>query len=330
MPVWRCHVGLDERDEHTDAAWAFLRRDVERAAVVVLSREQYRQDWMATGTTVVIAPAIDPFATKNVPLDDAVVAEVLVRAAILAGSAAPDADGDATLVEAGEDEPVRVQRRADVLREGEPLDPDTLLVVQVSRWDEFKDMRGLLELFAAQVVGAPGRAGEAHLALVGPSVEGVSDDPEGARVLQECQDAWHALSSEQRRQCSLVSLPMDDVDENAVMVNALQRHAAVVVQKSLVEGFGLTVAEAMWKGRPVVASSVGGITDQVEEGVSGRLVPPRDGERVAAALLEVLGDSSSEDAGAEQLGEAARERVREHFLPDRQLLEWARLLERLG
>ena len=65
---------------------------------------------------------------------------------------------------------------------------------------------------------------------------------------------------------------MDDVDENAHLVNALQRYAAVVVQKSLVEGFGLTVTEPMWKSRPVVASAIGGIRDQIEHGVSGLLL----------------------------------------------------------
>ena len=69
-------------------------------------------------------------------------------------------------------------------------------------------------------------------------------------------------------------LPMVDADENAVIVNALQRRADVIAQKSLAEGFGLTVAEAMWKGRPVVASSVGGIQDQIEDGRTGLLVDP--------------------------------------------------------
>ena len=75
----------------------------------------------------------------------------------------------------------------------------------------------------------------------------------------------------------LVSLPMDDLDENAAMVNALQRRADIVVQKSLAEGFGLTVAEAMWKRRPVIGTRVGGIQDQIVDGVSGLLVDdPRD------------------------------------------------------
>ena len=88
-----------------------------------------------------------------------------------------------------------------------------------------------------------------------------------------------------QRRIHLCSLPMDDIDENAYLVNALQRHATVVVQKSLVEGFGLTVTEPMWKGKPVVASRVGGIQDQIVDGESGLLLDdPGDLDEFAAAL----------------------------------------------
>ena len=70
----------------------------------------------------------------------------------------------------------------------------------------------------------------------------------------------------------LASIPMDDVDENAIIINALQRHAYLIVQKSLVEGFGLTVTEAMWKAKPVIASCVGGIQDQIVDGRDGLLI----------------------------------------------------------
>ena len=128
---------------------------------------------------------------------------------------------------------------------------------------------------------------EPHLVLAGPDVFAVADDPEGAEVLEETEAAWRELPPRVRRRVHLALLPMDDADENAVIVNALQRRADVVVQKSLAEGFGLTVSEAMWKARPVVATDVGGIRDQIEDGVTGRLVEPRDlrafGERGARA-----------------------------------------------
>ena len=83
----------------------------------------------------------------------------------------------------------------------------------------------------------------------------------------------------------LACLPMEDLDENGAIVNALQRQATIVVQKSLKEGFGLTVTEAMWKARPVVASATGGIEDQIEDGVTGVLLPnPLDLNAFAQAV----------------------------------------------
>ena len=111
---------------------------------------------------------------------------------------------------------------------------------------------------------------DAHLVLAGPARAAVADDPEGAAVLEEVDGAARAACPTRlRERVHLLSLPMDDIEENAAIVNALQRRADVVVQKSLAEGFGLTVAEAMWKARPVVASAVGGIQDQIVDGESG-------------------------------------------------------------
>ena len=110
------------------------------------------------------------------------------------------------------------------------------------------------------------------------------------------------------------------------MVNALQRHAEVVVQKSLAEGFGLTVAEAMWKGRPVVASRIGGIQDQIDDGRTGLLIDdPRDLGQYGRCVMSLLEDP----ARARKIGEAAREQVRNYFLGPRHLMQYAQLLEDL-
>jgi trehalose synthase len=96
-----------------------------------------------------------------------------------------------------------------------------------------------------------------------------------------------------RERIHLAELPMLDSEENAAMVNALQQAAAVVVQKSLAEGFGLTVSEAMWKGRAVVASRIGGVQDQIEHGHSGLLLDePNMLEEFGAAVLQLLGDAT--------------------------------------
>jgi trehalose synthase len=119
---------------------------------------------------------------------------------------------------------------------------------------------------------------------------------------------------------------MTDVEENAAIVNALQRHAAVIVQKSLQEGFGLTVTEAMWKARPVIASAVGGVLDQIEDGTTGFLLrDPHDLAAFGQLVRQVLTDKSL----AERLGQQARERVGQHFLANRHLRQYVRVIERL-
>jgi trehalose synthase len=119
---------------------------------------------------------------------------------------------------------------------------------------------------------------------------------------------------------------MDDVEESAIMVNAIQRRADVVVQKSLAEGFGLTVAEAMWKSRPVVASRIGGIQDQIEDGKSGLLLDdPTDLAAAAGAIASLLGDPDR----AEAMGLAARERIRGSFLGTRHLMQYMELIGKM-
>ena len=129
-----------------------------------------------------------------------------------------------------------------------------------------------------------------------------------------------------RERIHLAVLPVVDAQENAAIVNALQRSATVVVQKSLAEGFGLTVAEAMWKARPVAASRIGGIQDQIENGQSGVLLDvPSDLAPFGAAVCGLLNDPPAASA----MGVRARERVREHFLGPRSLLDYLKLLSSL-
>ena len=191
----------------------------------------------------------------------------------------------------------RVDRQADIIRHGPAPAWHTPLVVQVSRWDPLKDPIGVLRGFATLVNGtAPAGA---ELVLAGPDVTTVSDDPEGASTFASVVAA-QSLPEGARARVHLVSLPMTDIEENAAVVNALQRHAAVVVQKSLLEGFGLTVTEAMWKGRPVIASRIGGIQDQIVDGEHGLLLPdPSDLETFGALVRRLL----SEPEVARRLGE---------------------------
>jgi len=314
--VWRCHIGNDHPSEEGDRAWRFLAPYLEQAHAFVFSRFAYVPDFCDHVRSVIQPPVIDPFSPKNQEMDEATVRAILVRTGLVAG---PAGDGSPTFtLEDGS--PFRVDRSAVVLREGDPPAWETPLVVQVSRWDRLKDPVGILAGF----VKLDGE--HADLVLAGPDVSGVTDDPEGAEVYQDVIAAWKSMPERSRRRVHLASLPMDDVQENAAMVNALQRHAAVVVQKSLREGFGLTVTEAMWKARPVLASAVGGIQDQIEHGVSGMLLrDPRDSGRFASMLTQILQDRDL----AERLGRNARRRVSQLYLGLGSLVRYAGLIDHL-
>jgi trehalose synthase len=154
----------------------------------------------------------------------------------------------------------------------------------------------------------------------------VADDLKAAAVYDDCVRRWRALPHALRSRVQLACTPMTDRDEAAAIVTALQRHAAVVVQKSIAEGFGLTVAEAMWKSRPVVGAAVGGIADQITHGEHGLLVDdPHDLASFGAAVEQLLGTP----AEAATLGENARGRATEDFLGDRHLAECATVIARL-
>jgi trehalose synthase len=194
--------------------------------------------------------------------------------------------------------------------------------MQVSRWDRLKDHIGVLRSFVDHVDAAT----DAHLVLAGPQADSVDDDPEQAAVLGELCAAWDSFGREERRRVHVVTLPMNDEDENGAIVNALQRRSTIVVQKSLAEGFGLTVAEAMWKRRPTVASARGGITAQIEDGKTGVLLrDPTDTAEVGGALTGLLRDRER----AAVLATAGHDHVRERFLTSRELTQQLELVEDL-
>jgi trehalose synthase len=318
--AWRSHIGTDQPSELSTAAWDFLRPFVEPAEALIFSRRSYAPPWADPGRVMVITPSIDPFSNKNRLLPRESVHEVLATV----GLVAPGAPGDGQLLHRdGSTGLVRPPTRPLVL-DGPPPPYDARLFVQVSRWDRLKDMPGVMAAFALLLERRPGE--RAHLMLAGPATSGVSDDPEGASVLADCRDTWRALPAAVRDHVHLAAIPMEDVDENAIVVNAVQRHAFAVVQKSLAEGFGLTVTEAMWKARPVVASRVGGIQDQIVDGRDGLLVDdPHDLAACAAAFARLL----DEPGLAERLGTAAQARVLRDFVGDRHLEQYADLFGRL-
>jgi trehalose synthase len=231
-----------------------------------------------------------------------------------------DGDGSPPLVPfiRRDGSPGRIDRHVDVVQSGPAVPAKAPLVIQASRWDWMKDMADVMAGFAAHVDPALG----AHLILAGPAVTGVADDPEAAQVYDDCVERWRRLPHAICGRVHLACVPMTDPDEAAAIVNALQRHASVVVQKSIAEGFGLTVAEAMWKSRPIVGSAVGGIQDQIADGVEGLLIEdPHDLEALGSRIEWLL----TKPGEAARLGANARTKATDQFLGDRHLEQYGRL-----
>ena len=176
---------------------------------------------------------------------------------------------------------------------------DLPLVVQVSRFDKWKDPQGVIDAF--QIAR---KQVDCTLVLVGNVA---TDDPEG-------QDVFASLCSQAEDRIHILSV------QDTALVNALQRRAAVVLQKSIREGFGLTVTEAMWKGAAVIGGNVGGIKHQIEDGVSGYLVD--NVEEAAVRIVALVKDASLR----ERLGRKARESVRSRFLMTRLMEDWLDLI----
>ncbi|QSQ22673.1 glycosyltransferase [Pyxidicoccus parkwayensis] len=177
---------------------------------------------------------------------------------------------------------------------------DLPLVVQVSRFDRWKDPHGVIQAF--QIAR---RKRDCTLVLVGNVA---MDDPEGPQV-------YESLLGAREERVLIMS------GEDTSFVNALQRRAAVVLQKSLREGFGLTVSEAMWKRTPVIGGNVGGIRYQIDDGVNGFLVSSV--EETADRLVRLLSDEDLR----RRMGEAAREKVRQRFLMTRYLEQYLDLMD---
>jgi len=189
------------------------------------------------------------------------------------------------------------------------IDPKRPIVCQVSRYDPWKDPIGVIEAFRevrAQVQ-------DAQLVLAGSMA---TDDPEGFKVWEDTEAA--------RAGDRDIHLLSNLHQVGAVQINAFQRIASVMVQKSLREGFGLTVSEALWKGRPVVGGRAGGITLQIREGFDGFLVDSV--EECAQRIIDLLADP----VGADAMGTQGREHVRKNFLSTRELEDWLRLFGELA
>lgn len=183
---------------------------------------------------------------------------------------------------------------------------DKPIICQVSRFDKWKDPEGMIKIFKKIK-----KKVNCQLILVGSMA---TDDPEGQQIFERLEK-----SVEDEKDIHLIMNAPD------IVINALQRVSAVVVQKSIREGFAITVSEALWKGTPVVASNVGGIPSQVIDGKNGYLLEPKDYDGFAERIIHLLKNPDK----AEKMGEFGKQHVQNNFLITRHLLDYIKLLKQL-
>ncbi|MFE0021161.1 glycosyltransferase [Amycolatopsis sp. NPDC059021] len=297
--IWRSHIGTRRESARTASAWRFLAPFLDGVHQLVFTSPSYVPAHLSGRAVAIIPPAIDPRSPRCRPMPAGEISAVLGAIGLQNGPPIADLATAARVVQ------------------DEHLPADAPVVAQISRWDPLKDMRGVLEAFAAEI--APG--GPSHLVLAGPDPDEVADDLENRAVLADVLDAYARLPPPVRRRVHLAILRLSAREANGRIVNAVQRRATVLVQKSLREGFGLAVTEAMHKRRPVVASAVGGIVEQITHRVHGLLVPPRDARALGAAVRELLGDPGL----ATSLATAAGAHCDRTFLVAREHERYARL-----
>ena len=330
LAIWRCHIGLDVENAATRAAWEFLGPYLDAYDHAVFSAPEYIPERLA-GRATVIHPGIDPLSPKNRELGLRETVEVLCNGGLVPypsptvhapfPAQAQIVLPDGTLAGTSGRESIGLLTRP--------------IVTQISRWDRLKGFLPLMRAFTAlkqSVHAAESTTDAVHrqrlklvrLVLVGPDPAGIADDPEANGMIDELRAEYAGMPGAIQNDIALLMLPMQSPEQNALMVNALQRASTIVVQNSLREGFGLTITEAMWKRIPVLSNSQAcGPRQQVRDGLDGRLVrDPEDEEELQRVLNTMLADSE----GRQRWGRSAQRHVHERFLVVAQLRSWAHLV----
>lgn len=329
--IWRCHIGLDEDLPETRAAWSFLEPYAAAYGQAVFSAAEYIPDSFRTRATL-IHPAVNPITNKNRVLSVHKLSGILVNSAL-----APDHGPVLTgtyphvverLQPGGEFRPANMSDDIGLLTRP--------IVTQVSRWDRLKGFVPLLRAFA-DLKGRLHRGGgyehgELHrrrlelvrLVLAGPDPNSVADDPEGLEVIDELRESYAALPDAIMRDIAILSLPMQSRHDNEHIVNAIQRASSIIVQNSLREGFGLTIAEAMWKAVPVLSNTRAcGPRQQIRDHLDGRMIDdPEDIETLTDTLDAMLADPQARA----RWGRTAQRRCHDEFLPFGQVRRWLHVL----
>lgn len=249
--------------------WNYLKKFIEKYDHFVVSEQEYIKEDLKIPQTV-IAPAIDPLNSKNKAIPKREVSKYLKKFGV---------------------------------------DLKKPIISQVSRFDKWKDQKGVIKVFDKVREKV-----DCQLILAG---EFATDDPEGHETLLSVQK--QVDKSPFKKDIKLI------VQGNEFLINCIQRASSVIIQKSLREGFGLTVSEALYKGVPVVASNVGGIPLQVLDGKNGFLHNPHDLQGFSDSIIKLLKDKKLRTS----MGNAGKEHVKKNFLITRLMLDWLHLMNEI-
>lgn len=256
--IWRCHIDASKNNNIIE----MLKNYIIKYDKVIVSSEKYIMKDFPVPYKI-MAPAIDPFSSKNKDLYDINILKIL---------------------------------KSFKIPTNKPL------ITQVSRFDKWKDPLGVISIFEKVLQNV-----DCRLVLCGSMA---ADDPEGLMIYEK-------VKKEAKYLIEKGYVILTTVESN-LLVNALQRASSVIIQKSIKEGFGLTVTESLWKKKPVVASNIGGIPLQIEDGVSGFLVDPLDINIFADKVIEILKNPKL----AYSLGAEGCNRVKNKFLITRLLEDY--------
>jgi trehalose synthase len=258
---WVWRCHIDMTDAQPEV-WDLLHPHVEQYDGAIFTMPEYVKDDLKHPRIYTVPPAIDPLSPKNVELSEATANEILQRYGV---------------------------------------DPNRPIILQVSRFDPWKDPLGVIDVYRALKPDFPGL----QLVLIASMA---SDDPEGW--------AWYERTVRRAGEDYDIHILSNLNGVGNVEVNAFQAKSGVVIQKSVREGFGLVVSEALWKGRPVVAGNVGGIPLQILYGRTGYLV------NTTSECVNRVHYLLNHPAVAHRMGAIGREHVREHFLITRYLRDY--------
>jgi len=264
--IWRCHIDSSEPDRY---AWQFLRPYVEEYDAAIFTMKKFIPSDLRVSPVATIAPAIDAFSPKNLPLPKELCRDIL---------------------------------------DNQGIDKDRPLVVQVSRFDPWKDPFGVIRAYQIAKKKVP----ELQLALVG-SLAG--DDPEGWQI--------YAAIHEEANKDPDIYVFSNLTGVGNMEVNAFQTAADIAIQKSIREGFGLVVAEALWKETPMIAGNAGGIPMQMSGALTDYLV--NNIEECAEKIVYLLKNAKA----ARELGAVGKENIRKNFLTPRLIMDELTLIKKL-